>query len=78
MFNDQLFEYIPITTFQRLGYILEIVLENNILSDRLFKEMEKRKITLFRTPLKTSVSVTGRSVNHRWKVIVNTEIELDD
>lgn len=78
MFTDQLFEYIPITTLQRLGYIFEIVLDNKLLSDSLFQELEKRKITLFRTPLKTSVSVTGHSVNHRWKVIVNTEIELDD
>jgi predicted transcriptional regulator of viral defense system len=78
MFNNQLFEYVPVTTFQRLGYILEKVLENKRLSDRLFNELKKRKINLFRTPLKTTVAVTGHSVNQRWKVIVNAEIELDD
>lgn len=78
MFSVQLFEHVPITTLQRFGYILEIVLENELLSNALYKAIEKREITFFRTSLKTSTSINGYPTNERWKVIVNTDIEIDD
>lgn len=78
MFSDDLFDYVPVTTLQRLGYILETVLENELLSNALYKALEKKEINFFRTPLKTAVSVAGFHINDRWKVIVNTEVEIDD
>jgi len=78
MFSDDLFDYVPVTTLQRLGYILETVLENKLLSNALYKVLEKKEINFFRTPLKTAVSVAGFHINDRWKVIVNTEVEIDD
>lgn len=78
MFIDELFKHVQITTLQRLGYILETALENNILADTLYKALQQREITFFRTPLKTSAPIQGCSTNERWKVIENTEIKIDD
>ncbi len=78
MFSNELFEHVPVTALQRLGYILEEILENELLSNALYKALQKKKVTFFRTPLKASASINGFSSNERWKVIVNTEIEIDD
>ena len=78
MFSNDLFEYVPVTTLQRLGYILDTVLENDLLADALYRTVEQKKKNLFRTPLKTSSSVAGCPVNERWKIIVNMKIEIDD
>lgn len=78
MFNYDLFEYVPVAVLQRLGYLLENIIDNNPLADALYKALQKEKITFFRTPLKTSVDTNGCSTNERWKVIENTEIEIDD
>ncbi len=78
MFSNDLFEYVPVTTLQRLGYILETVLENDLLANAVYKTFEQKEINFFRTPLKPSSSVAGYPINERWKVIVNTEIEIDD
>jgi len=78
MFRNELFERVQVTTLQRLGYILEIALENNLLADTLYKALQQQEITFFRTPLKTSAPINGCSTNERWKVIENTKIEIDD
>lgn len=78
MFNNELFEYVPVAILQRLGYILENALGNDLLADALYEALQKQGITFFRTPLKTSVATNGCSTNERWKVIENTEIEIDD
>jgi len=78
MFSNELFEHVPATALQRLGYILEEILENELLSNALYKALQKKKVTFFRTPLKASAAINGFSSNERWKVIVNTEIEIDD
>ncbi|MEI8273915.1 MAG: type IV toxin-antitoxin system AbiEi family antitoxin [Paludibacter sp.] len=78
MFNNELFEYVPVTELQRLGYILEEILDNELLSTALYKALQKKKVTFFRTALKASASLNGFSTNERWKVIVNTKIEIDD
>jgi len=77
MFIDELFKHVQITTLQRLGYILETALENNLLADTLYKALQKWEITFFRTPLKTSAPIKGCSTNERWKVIENIKIEID-
>lgn len=78
MFSVELIEYVPATALQRLGYILEVILENEFLSNALYTVLQEKEISFFRTPLKTSTSIKGFSSNERWKVIVNTEIEIDE
>ena len=36
------------------------------------------KTAFFRIPLKSSVDVKGFNAENRWKVIVNTKIEIDE
>ncbi len=78
MFNDEFVNYVPATALQRLGYIIENVLNNKNLADALYKAMKKSKIKFFRIPLKASSPKKGFSSDERWKVIINTEIEIDE
>lgn len=78
MFSNELIDYVPATALQRLGYIFEEVLENELLSNALYTILQQKDVTFFRTPLKASSPIKGFSSNERWKVIVNTEIEIDE
>ncbi len=77
-FNDFIIENTPVTALQRLGYILDKVIENNMLADALFQTLERVGAKLFRIPLKASTPIKGFSSDERWKVIINTEIEIDE
>ena len=63
---------------QRLGYLLEHVCFNQELADTLFGAMQREKLGFFRIPLKAANETKGFASDHRWKVIVNTEIETDE
>jgi predicted transcriptional regulator of viral defense system len=76
-FNDEIVEFVPVTVLQRLGCILDKVLGNKELADVLFQILERAGVQLFRIPLKASLPIKGFSSDERWKVIINTEIELD-
>ena len=77
-FDDFIIANTPITALQRLGYILDKVIENVVLADALFDTLERVGTKLFRIPLKASAPVKGFSSDERWKVIINTEIEIDE
>ncbi|MFZ2338596.1 MAG: type IV toxin-antitoxin system AbiEi family antitoxin [Bacteroidales bacterium] len=76
-FNEDILAHAAVTTLQRLGYLLEFACSNTELSNALYKAMEKNKSRLFRIPLKASAQTKGFSSDNRWKVIVNTEIDID-
>jgi len=78
MFSSDLFEYVPVATLQRLGYILEKVLGYDSLANALYVIFEQKNLNLFRTPLKASSPEVGFPLDERWKIIVNTVIEIDD
>lgn len=63
---------------QRLGYLLEFVCLSKELADSLFQKMTALKIRFYRIPLKTSKPAKGYSAANRWKVIVNTQVEIDE
>lgn len=76
---DKLFiENTPVTALQRLGYILDKVIENKILADSLYEMLIQNKAKMFRVPLKASAPTKGFSSDERWKVIVNTEIDIEE
>lgn len=68
----------PVTALQRLGYLLDKVIENKILADSLYEILIQNKAKMFRVPLKASAPTKGFSSDERWKVIINTEIEIDE
>jgi len=76
-FNDFILANTPVTALQRLGYILDKVIENNALADALYQSLERVGAKLFRIPLKASAPIKGFSSDERWKVIINTTIEIE-
>ena len=77
-FNKYLLRHVPTTALQRLGYLSDEVLNYKPLADALYKALKKNKYSLYRIPLKVSASVKGFSSDEKWKVIVNTKIEIDE
>lgn len=65
-------------TMQRLGYILEHVLEETVKADTLYNVMTEARLPLQYRPLSNSKSTDGCPRNIRWKIIVNEQIETDD
>jgi predicted transcriptional regulator of viral defense system len=77
-FSPTLLKHVHVITMQRLGYLLEHVCFNQELADTLFGAMQQEKLGFFRIPLKAANETKGFASDHRWKVIVNTEIEIDE
>jgi predicted transcriptional regulator of viral defense system len=76
-FDKNLLQYVPVTALQRLGYLLDKVIDNQLLANALYQALQQNESLLFRIPLKTSSRVKGFATDEKWKVIVNTEIEID-
>lgn len=77
MFNTSFFEEVPTSTIQRLGFLLERVVNRPELSNILWDEAKKSDLNFFRIPLKASAEEKGCPSDDKWKVIVNTKIEID-
>jgi predicted transcriptional regulator of viral defense system len=77
-FDKDFLENIPIATIQRLGYLLEYELENGVIANKLFEEMKNMEKVFYRIPLKSNKSIKGYETNEKWKVVLNTEIEIDE
>lgn len=77
-FDANLLQHVPVTALQRLGYLLDKVFDNQSLANALYHALEKNNSLLFRVPLKASAPAKGFAADDRWKVIVNTTIELDE
>jgi len=77
-FNPIFLNSTPSTAIQRLGYLIEKVINNETLANELFEASQKNELVFFRIPLKASAPIKGYSSENRWKVIVNTEIDIDE
>ena len=77
-FDPIFFTSTPSTAIQRLGYLIEKVINNEKLANELFEASQKNGLDFFRIPLKASAPTKGFSSDNRWKVIVNAEIEIDE
>ncbi len=75
--TEHLLKEVPVTAIQRLGFLLEVVLQKDI-GKLLYEVSKKAELEFFRTPLKTSALKVGFSSDERWKIIVNSEIEIDE
>jgi predicted transcriptional regulator of viral defense system len=76
-FNVDLLHHAPVTSFQRLGYILDKIIGQQTLANALYEVLQHHQAHFFRVPLKASAKTEGFAMNERWKVIVNVEIEID-
>lgn len=77
-FNTILLKHVPATALQRLGYLMDKVFDNKLLADALYQALKQNSVPLFRIPLKASASAKGFFSDERWKVIMNTQIEIDE
>jgi predicted transcriptional regulator of viral defense system len=70
-FSSELLKHVPVTTLQRLGYLLETICFHPELAESLYRVMGKEKLRLFRIPLKPNQPTKDYSSGNRWKIIVN-------
>ena len=72
------FDYVPTSTIQRLGYLLENELEQSDLAEILYAKSQEFNCKFQKTPLKYSKPTENCEINTKWKIIINETIEIDD
>ena len=70
--------FVKKVAWQRLGYILEHVVEENELADELYDQIRNLPGSLMYMPLSTSAEDNTSERNSRWKININVQIEKDD
>ena len=70
--------FVKKVTWQRLGYILEHVVEENELADELYDQIRNLPGSLMYMPLSTSAEDNTSERNSRWKININVQIGKDD
>lgn len=77
-FNDDFIKEVAVSTIQRLGYLLDTVLEKENLATALYEKSIQKKLRFLRIPLQKSGKTKGFSSDGKWNVIVNAKIEIDE
>jgi hypothetical protein len=72
------FDYVPTSTIQRLGYLLENELEQPKQADILYLKAKTYGCKFQKIPLKYSKPTEDCKINTKWKIIVNEYIEIDE
>jgi predicted transcriptional regulator of viral defense system len=76
--SNELFDYTSVATIQRLGFILERILEQNRQANILYEQLRNYGKRLNYVPLSTRSASKNTERNTHWKIYINTEIETDD
>jgi predicted transcriptional regulator of viral defense system len=77
-FTDEFISFVPIVMLQRLGFILDNIIGNKEVAEKLRNGMQRIYPTWQRMPLKAGKPKKGFSSDSKWKVVVNTEIDIDE
>lgn len=67
-----------VPAFQRLGYLLDQVLQETSVADGLMELIKHAGLKFKTVPLKSGAPTDDSPICERWKVIVNQQIETDD
>lgn len=78
MFTSILFDEVSTNSIQRLGYLLEYKANRKDLAEALLLKTKEAALSFFRVPLKADLPDKGFSSDGKWKVIANTEIDIDE
>ena len=70
--------YVKKVVWQRLGYILENVVGEKKLADKLYEQLRTSSGYFKYQPLSTSAEDNSSSRDSRWKINIKVEIETDD
>lgn len=76
--EDSYFKIFGTPVYQRLGYILDDLLEESDMAESLFKRLNALNITFRKTAFKTGKNIDGYAINKKWKIIINQEIDIDE
>ena len=76
--DQTFFNYVPTSTIQRLGYLLENELEQSKQADILFSKAKTHGCKFQKIPLKYSKPTKKCETNTKWKIIINETIKIDD
>lgn len=71
-------ETVPVSSLQRLGYLLEFVLEEPVAAEAVFGLMKKAGLQMQYVPLKAGKCAADCGKNVRWKILENETIEIDE
>lgn len=71
-------ETLSVTTIQRLGYLFERIVNQPELAKKLYHLALNQKIKFYMQPLKPGGNRTGFKNDKKWKIIMNTEVEIDE
>jgi predicted transcriptional regulator of viral defense system len=74
----QFVEYVPLPIIQRLGYLLDEILDCREHAEDLFLTVKQFGFSFRRTPLKNKKNITGCETNRKWNIIINEQIEIDE
>ena len=76
--SNGLFAYTTLPTIQRLGYIVDVILEDKEQADIIYSEMMRYRKKLSYCYLSNRHKRDKSMVNKHWRIYINTEIEPDD
>lgn len=76
--NSNFVNSIPAATLQKLGYLLDEVLQRNELADQLHKSAIEVKITFFRTYIGKQSKNKKYVFNPKWNIVNHLKIEIDE
>lgn len=71
------FNKVPTPVIQRLGYLLENILDNKASANILMQMSIDSDRTFRKVALRLGNKTKGYNIDNRWKIIINTKIELD-
>ena len=76
-FTDNFVSFTQVVMLQRLGFIIEKIAGKAALADSLHSEMSRKYNGWKRMPLNAGMPEKGYHSDPKWKIVVNTEIEID-
>jgi predicted transcriptional regulator of viral defense system len=75
---DSFFNTVSTATIQRLGYLLENVLESAELANQLYEKALNANCNFQTIPLKIGKPTANKTTDKKWKISINTDIEIDE
>ncbi|MCX6257859.1 MAG: hypothetical protein NTW49_08200 [Bacteroidia bacterium] len=75
--NEEFIMFSSVSALQRIGYIFEEVLKNKVLAERIIQLSQKAGLKFSLIPLKASGSKEYSDINGKWKIEINTEIDIE-
>lgn len=76
--ESDFFSFFPSTTVQRLGYILDEILNYKEIAETLYKKGLRAGLSFRKTRLKPENGTNQSTHNKLWKLVINEEIEIDE